>query len=80
MKVKEIPIPCMPLQMEISLDGSFETPRKMRIKEEQNHQTLKEENKEFFDAQEGKEKNKTHELSSPKLNRKDKQGDFIGWG
>ena len=27
MRIDEIPVPCMPLQMEISLDGSFETPR-----------------------------------------------------
>ena len=49
MRADEIPIPCMPLQMEISLDSVSKTSRKVRIEEEQN-QTLKEENKEFFDT------------------------------
>ena len=55
MRADEILVPCMPLQMEISLDGSLETSRKMRIEEEQNHQSFKEENKELFDTQEEKE-------------------------
>ena len=50
MRVDAIPVPCMPLQMEISLDGSSKTLRNDKIEEEQNHKTLKEENKEFFDA------------------------------
>ena len=59
MRVDEIPIPCMPLQMKISLDGNFETPRMETIEREQKHATLKEENKEFHDAQEGNEQNET---------------------
>ena len=70
MRADEISVPCMPLQMEISLHGSFETSRKMRIKEEQNHQTLKEENKEFFDAQEEKEREESRESELSKTQRK----------
>ena len=45
----------MPLQMEISLDGSFETLRMETIEEEKKYETLKEENEEFHDTQEEKE-------------------------
>ena len=42
MRVDEIPIPCLPLQMEISLDSVSKTPRNVEIEEEKNHQTLEE--------------------------------------
>ena len=70
MRADEIPIPCMPSQMEISLDGSLETLSNDKINEEQNHQTIKEENKEFFDAQEEKEPNKTKESKLSKTQKK----------
>ena len=66
MRVEDIPIPCMPLWMEISLDGSFETLRMETIEGKQKHETLKEENKEFHDAQEVKEQNKAQELELSK--------------
>ena len=66
MRVDEILVPCMPLQMEISLDGSSKTLRMKTLEKEQKHETLKEENEEFCDAQEGKEQNKTRELELSK--------------
>ena len=70
MRADEISIPCMPLQMEISLDNSFETSRKVRIEEEQNHQTLEEENKKFYDAQDKKKLKKPWELELSKTQQK----------
>ena len=51
----------------------------MRIKEEQNHQTLDKENKEFFYAHEGKEKSETKELELYKTKQK-KQAQKLHWG
>ena len=70
MEVEEILVPCKPLQMEISLDSSFKTPRIETLEQEQNHQTLEEDHKEFHDAQEGKEKNKTREPELTKTQQK----------
>ena len=67
MRVDEIPVPCMPLQMEISLNGSSKTLRVETIEREQNHQTLKDENKEFHESQEEKEQNETQELELSKF-------------
>ena len=41
--------------MEISRGATLETSRNDKREEEQNHQNLKEENKEFFDAHKEKE-------------------------
>ena len=60
-RIEEIRVPCKPLQMKISLDGSSKTLRVKTLEKEQKYETLKEGNEEFHDAQEGKEQNKTQE-------------------
>ena len=70
MRTDEILVPCMPLQMKISLDCSSKTSRNVEIEEEQNYQTLKEENKEFFDVQEEKEIEEPRELELFKTQQK----------
>ena len=54
MRTDDITVPCIPLQMEMSQDGSSKTLRKVRIEKEPNP-SLKEENKKFYDAQDEKE-------------------------
>ena len=62
MRQDEMPISCMPLHIEISLDGVYETSMDEKpILEEQANQPLKEINKVFYD---------THEDNELKLKRK----------
>ena len=56
MRLDEIPISCMSMRMEISLDGSSKTSKNEKSIEEQIDQILEEKNKEFYNAHKENEK------------------------
>ena len=68
----------MPLWMEISLDGSSKTLVNERIIGEQKDQTLKEKNKEFYNAHEEDELEEPKEHEFSKTQQK-KQGQKLHW-
>ena len=77
MRLHEIVVSCMPLQMKISLDSSSKTLVNEKSMKEQKDQILKEPNKQLFDAHEEGELEQPKELDFPKHNKRNKKRNSI---
>ena len=78
MRLDETPISCMLLRMELSLDGSLEVSVNERFEEEQNNQTLKENNKDFYYAHGKEDLEQPKKLELSKTQQK-KQAQKLHW-